>query len=235
MTITIFYLPHGIEKWDFGILETETSQDSLRMDMTNKFSHVLFLQMEDISSPLELTELLNSGMLKVNVNTQWKNIFIKTGFQKSDIFQLQARAMLPVNILLLLDGMDILKSGTTKLSTLKIHSKPMTLTSTHSLFHLEETTSLQEEKIWKLKFLISLMLKNHYQVMTQKVQSLLWLLIQDADGLQLEQNSDGKSGTLNQKTLQLLLMDNLNLRKSNKILKVNKPSKKPPNSTQWAH
>lgn len=178
--------------------------------MINKFFHAPFHQMADISFQLVLIELSSYGTLKVNANIPSRIIFIKTGFQKLDIFQSQAKAVLQVNSLPQLDGMDILKSGTIKLSTLKIHSRPMMLTSTPLLFHLEETLLLLEEKTWKLEFSISVMFKKLFQFMILNPPLPLWLLTQNAIGLLLELNSDGKSGTLNQKIHQLLLMDNSN-------------------------
>ncbi len=122
-----------------------------------KFSHVLSQMMEDIFFLQELTELSNYGMLEDNVDIQFKTIIIKIGFQKLDIFQPPTKAVLLDISLPQLDGMDILKSGIIKLSTLKIALKLMMLILTALLFPQEETSLSLEEKIKKLKYMISQM------------------------------------------------------------------------------
>jgi hypothetical protein len=78
--------------------------------------------MVDTSSHQELTDKSNSGTLKDIANILLKSTITAIGFQRSDLSPLLLRLQLPEdNTLLLLDGMDILKSGTTKLSTLRIH------------------------------------------------------------------------------------------------------------------
>lgn len=106
--------------------------------MTNKFFLALSPQTADTSFLQELTSQLSFGMLKVNASTQLRIIFIKIGFQRSDTFQLEEKAVSLDNILLQLDGMVILKSGITKHSILKIHLKLMRLILMLWLFHQEE-------------------------------------------------------------------------------------------------
>lgn len=125
----------------------ETSPDSLRMATIKKFFHVLSHQMVDTSSQPVLIEPSSSGMLKVNANILLRITFTKIGFQKLGIFQSQARAALLANTLPQSDGMDILKSGTIRPSTLKIPLKLTKPTSTHLPFLLEETLLSLEEKI----------------------------------------------------------------------------------------
>jgi hypothetical protein len=91
------------------------------MVIKKKFFHALSHKTEDILSHLVLIELLSSGMSEVIANTPSRITSTKIGFPKSDIFQLEARAALLVNISPQSDGTDILRSGTTKLSTLKTH------------------------------------------------------------------------------------------------------------------
>lgn len=149
MITTFCFQHHGTNKWDYGILETTRLSDSSRMAMTNKFFLALSPQTADTSFLQELTSQLSFGMLKVNASTQLRIIFIKIGFQRSDTFQLEEKAVSLDNILLQLDGMVILKSGITKHSILKIHLKLMRLILMLWLFHQEEISLWLEEKIWK--------------------------------------------------------------------------------------
>ena len=163
--------------------------------------------MEDTFSHQVLTDKLNSGTLKVIVYTPLRTITTTIGFLKLDSSQLQ-RIQLEDYSLHQLDGTDILKSGTTKLSTLKIHSRLMMETLMLLLFHQEETILLLEEKTKKLEFMISVMLKSQPQFTMLELQSTVLLSTQEAHGLPLELKTDGKFGTLKLKTMLSLLMAN---------------------------
>jgi|NOAtaT_7_FD_contig_41_2829313_length_1122_multi_3_in_0_out_0_1 hypothetical protein len=139
MTTIIFCHLHGIDLSDFGILEQEKPpKDSLKMVTLKKFFHVLFHQMEDISFLQELINKSNFGMLKVTVNTLLKNTITTIGFLKLDLFPPQLKHQLVANFSPQSDGMEILRSGTTKLSTLRIALKFMMEVSMLLQFLLEE-------------------------------------------------------------------------------------------------
>eukprot|EP00178_Gracilaria_changii_P011552 TRINITY_DN3276_c0_g3_i2.p2 TRINITY_DN3276_c0_g3~~TRINITY_DN3276_c0_g3_i2.p2 ORF type:complete len:171 (-),score=12.57 TRINITY_DN3276_c0_g3_i2:303-815(-) len=167
--------------------------------MIKKFFHVLFQLMEDISYHVVLINALSSGTSRVNAETHLKTITIKIGFQKSDISLSQQKAVLLDNILHQLDGTDILKSGTIKLSTSKTASKLMMLISMPSLFPQEEITLLQEVKILKSVSLISMMLTKTLEHMMYQPQSMDWPSTLNTIGLPSVPKPDGKSGTSNQK------------------------------------
>ena len=109
-------------------------------NIRRKFSLVPSQMMEDIFSHLVLIELSSSGTLEGNVDIQFKITIIMIGSQRLDISPLAARAQLLDISLPLLVGMDILKSGTIKPSTLRIASRLTKLTLTVWLF-LQEVIS----------------------------------------------------------------------------------------------
>jgi len=127
MTTTISFHHHGIDLLDFGTLELERPlKDSLKMVTLKKFYHVPFHLTEDIFFLQELIDKSSFGMLKETVNTLLNNTTTVIGFQELDLFLPQLKLQLEDNSLPQLDGMDILKSGTIKPSTLKIVLKFMT-------------------------------------------------------------------------------------------------------------
>ena len=105
--------------------------------------------MEDIFFHQVLIDASSSGTFEDNVDTPSKITTIKTGSQRLDTFQHPAKAALLDISLLQLDGTDILKSGTTKPSTLRIASELMMPTSIASPSLLKATSLLPVEKTKK--------------------------------------------------------------------------------------
>lgn len=212
-TITTISSPHhGTKPWDFGTSELERPpEDSPKMDTPKKFCHVPFLQMEDISFHQELTNKSSSGTSRVTANTPSRTTTTAIGSQRLDSSKPQ-RTQLEDYSSPQSDGTDVLKSGTTKLSTSRIHSKPMTETSMPSPSHQEEISSSPVEKTKKWKFSISAMLRSQPQCTMLEPQWTVLPSTQEATGSQLVLRTDGKFGTSRPRTTQSLRKDNTKLK-----------------------
>ena len=139
ITIISFHL-HGIDLSDSGISELERPlRDSLKTAILKKFFHVPFPLTEDTSFLQELIDKSNFGTLKVTANTLLNSTTIAIGFLRLDSSLPQLKHQLEDNSFHLSDGTDILRSGITKPSILRIVLRFMTEVSMPSLSHQEET------------------------------------------------------------------------------------------------
>jgi hypothetical protein len=127
-------------------------------------------QTEDTFSHQVPTDKSSSGTSRVTASTPSRTTTTTIGSQRSDSSQPQ-RTPSEDNSSPQSDGTDILRSGTTKPSTSRTHSKLTMVTSTPSPFHQEETTSSPVEKTRKSEFSISAMLKSQPQSTMPEPQS----------------------------------------------------------------
>jgi hypothetical protein len=109
------------------------------MDTAKKFFLALFPQTGDTFSPRDPIEISSSGTLRATANTLSRSSIITTGSPKLDLSPLHPRPQSEDSTSHQLDGTAILKSGTTKPSTLRTASKSTTEALMLSLFLLEET------------------------------------------------------------------------------------------------